>query len=111
VPSDLVSFSGVCLAREVGRGELRRKCPDVLRTRVFEYVRTHLAEPDLTHASVAAAHHISVRTVLLDPRRRKAGDAGGFAHAYTEQSHFTPAFKHSGVTPAALRRAHGSGDR
>jgi AraC-like DNA-binding protein len=32
-----------------------------LRVRVLQYVRDHVAEPDLTPAKIAAAHHVSVR--------------------------------------------------
>lgn len=104
---------------------------EVTRTRVLEYVRLHLTAPDLTHASVAAAHHMSVRTLqrlfeqqpesvaevirslrlqairdeLLDPRRaRTPVMVLASRWGYPEQSHFTRAFKgHYGVTPAALR--------
>jgi len=108
--------------------------PEVLRSRVHEFVRTNLAEPGLTQASVAAAHHISVRTLqrlfaqeprsvadvirsqrlaaihdeLLDPRSdRRSVMAVASRWGYTEPSHFTRAFRGLyGVTPAALRKAH-----
>jgi AraC-like DNA-binding protein len=36
---------------------------EVLRTRIVAYIRAHLGERDLTPARIAAAHHVSLRTV------------------------------------------------
>jgi len=111
---------------------------EVVRTRVLAYVRAHLADPDLSQVTVAAAHHVSLRTLqrlferepqsvaelirslrleairedLLDPRRVSHPVMVLAAHwGFTEQSHFTRAFKgYYGVTPGALRKAHQDAD-
>ncbi|MDX2851212.1 helix-turn-helix domain-containing protein [Streptomyces sp. PA03-3a] len=50
----------------LGRDDLARgPLYDTLLQRVEEYVRLHLAEPDLTAARIAAAHHVSVRQLYL----------------------------------------------
>ncbi|ROS73596.1 AraC family transcriptional regulator [Cellulomonas sp. PhB143] len=58
------------LTSVAGRGADRREAePATLRLRIEDYVRRHLAEPGLTPASIAAAHHISLRhlyAVLAD---------------------------------------------
>lgn len=108
---------------------------DAMRMRIFEYVRTHLAEPDLTHARVAAAHHMAARTLhrlfedeprsvsgciriwrlegamreLADPALAHRGIAVIAARwCFTEQAHFTRLFHaHYGMTPSAARRHSG----
>jgi AraC-like DNA-binding protein len=104
-----------------------------VREAVLSYVRSHLHDPDLSHASVAAAHHMSPRTLnrlfegrgqtvtdairtlrlegvlaeLRDPRwRRTPVMALAARWGFRDQGHFTRAFKAQfGVTPAAFRRA------
>nr|WP_245939343.1 helix-turn-helix domain-containing protein [Actinacidiphila glaucinigra] len=50
----------------LGRDDLAREpLHHTLLQRVEEYVRVHLAEPDLTAARIAAAHHVSVRQLYL----------------------------------------------
>ncbi|WP_329183062.1 helix-turn-helix domain-containing protein [Actinacidiphila glaucinigra] len=50
----------------VGRDDLARApLNSTLVQRVQEYVRLHLAEPDLTAARIAAEHHVSVRQLYL----------------------------------------------
>ena len=106
---------------------------DRTRKAVLGYVRAHLRDPGLSHAMVAAAHHISPRTLnrlfeghehtvtetirrwrldgarreLEDPRWRRSSVMAVAAHwGFHEQAHFTRLFKAQfGVTPAALRRA------
>ncbi|MGW5479531.1 helix-turn-helix transcriptional regulator [Streptomyces sp. NPDC004008] len=46
---------------------------ETLGVRILEYMRTHLAERDLTPARVAAAHHISVRHLYSVPARSGVG--------------------------------------
>lgn len=47
-----------------GDERIRRSvAQDTLLTRVLAHVRAHLADPDLTPESIAAAHNISVRTL------------------------------------------------
>ena len=102
------------------------------RELVLDYVRSHLRDPDLCHASVAAAHHMSprslnrlfegevrsvtetirslrldaIRAELLDPRwRRNPVIVVASRWGFREQAHFTRAFKAEfGNTPAAMRR-------
>jgi AraC-like DNA-binding protein len=106
---------------------------DRTRQAVLGYVRAHLRDPGLSHAMVAAAHHMSPRTLnrlfeghehtvtetirrwrldgarreLEDPRWRRCSVMAIAAHwGFHEQAHFTRLFKAQfGVTPAALRRA------
>ncbi|MDX3098927.1 helix-turn-helix domain-containing protein [Streptomyces sp. ME19-03-3] len=50
----------------LGRDDLARgPLNNTLLQRVQEYVRLHLAEPDLTAARIAAEHHVSVRQLYL----------------------------------------------
>lgn len=140
VAAERLGEAGVQLMASLVSTDLRRHeaadvfAEDVLRARVQEYVRTRLAEPDLSPASVAAAHHVSIRTLqrlfeheprsvaetiralrleaihqeLLDARRASEPVMLVASRwSYTDQSHFTRTFKaRYGATPAALRRAH-----
>ena len=102
------------------------------RAGILGYVRKHLREPDLTHATVAAAHHMSprtlnrlfegqertvsetirslrleaVRTELEDPRWSKSPVMAVAARwGFRDQGHFTRAFKKQfGDAPATYRR-------
>ncbi|UKY48931.1 helix-turn-helix domain-containing protein [Streptomyces inhibens] len=106
---------------------------ETLGLRILEYMRTHLADRDLTPASVAQAHHISVRylyailarsdisfgewvrTHRLDECRRElsrrppsADTVSAIAHrwGFKSSSHFSRAFKSAfGVSPQAWRDA------
>jgi AraC-like DNA-binding protein len=99
---------------------------------VLSYVRTHLRDADLSHARVAAAHHMSPRTLnrlfeaeertvseaipsmrleavrceLEDPRWRRSPVMVVAAHwGFRDQGHFTRAFKKEfGTAPGAYRR-------
>jgi AraC-like DNA-binding protein/plasmid stabilization system protein ParE len=108
---------------------------DAARLQVLAYVRAHLDDPDLSHATVAAAHHMAPRTLTrlfeaepftvsqyirsgrLHAVRRDLGDAltAGRTIAavaarwcFTDQAHFTRAFRAEfGVTPSELRGSSG----
>lgn len=99
--------------------------------RVQEYVRTHLADPELSAATIAAAHHVSVRHLYaslaragvalqatireqrLEQCRRELRDpayahlttgAVGARWGFTEASHFGRAFRDAyGTTPRGWR--------
>ena len=105
---------------------------DALRMQVLTYIRAHLSDPELTHARVAAAHHMAPRTLhrlfehepytvtdyirsrrleavmrdLADPLLAHRSIAALAAHwCFTGQAHFTRAFHaRYGVTPSAARR-------
>jgi AraC-like DNA-binding protein len=102
------------------------------RASVLRYVRTHLRDADLNHTSVAAAHHMSPRTLnrlfetedrsvsesirsmrleavrceLEDPRWRRSPVMVVAARwGFRDQGHFTRAFKKQfGTAPGAYRR-------
>jgi AraC-like DNA-binding protein len=104
---------------------------DARRIRVIGYARAHLTEPDLTHDRIAAALHMSPRTLhrlfedepytvteyirfqrlaaarreLADPLFRHQSIAGVAARwGFPSQAHFTRAFQAQyGVTPSAAR--------
>jgi AraC-like DNA-binding protein len=105
---------------------------DALRLQVLGYVRAHLADQDLSHAQVAAAHHMASRTLhrlfehepftvtdyiraqrldavhrdLTDPLLRNRSIAALAARwGFTDQAHFTRAFRaRYGTTPSHTRR-------
>ncbi|MFG2881459.1 helix-turn-helix domain-containing protein [Streptomyces sp. NPDC048297] len=107
---------------------------ETLGVRIVEYMRAHLADHDLSPASVAAAHHISVRylysilarcdigfgewvrTHRLDATRRElsrhppsADTVSSIARrwGFKSASHFSRAFKDAyGVSPQMWRSAH-----
>jgi len=103
-----------------------------LREVVLTFVRDHVHDPDLCHASVAAAHHMSprslhrlfeneaqtvsesIRSMRLEGARRELSDPGwrrssvmvvASRWGFREQGHFTRTFRSQfGTTPAAMRR-------
>ncbi|GAA4730819.1 helix-turn-helix domain-containing protein [Phytohabitans rumicis] len=105
---------------------------DALRLQVLTYIRTHLGEADLTHARVAAAHHMAPRTLhrlfehepctvtdiirgrRLDAVRRDLSDpllahrsiaAVAARWCFPDQAHFTRAFHaRFGINPSVARR-------
>lgn len=105
---------------------------DAQRLQVLGYIRTHLADPNLTHAQVAAAHHMAARTLhrlfehepctvtdyiraqrleavhrdLADPLFRNRSIAALAARwGFTDQAHFTRAFRAwFGANPSQARR-------
>lgn len=107
---------------------------DMLRRRILEYVRAGLRDPDLSHASVAAAHHLSVRSLhrlfenepttvadsirgmRLEAVKRDLSDPRCNARSvmflasqwgFRDQAHFTRCFRERyGVTPARFRRVN-----
>ncbi|SHN47651.1 helix-turn-helix domain-containing protein [Cryptosporangium aurantiacum] len=116
----------------LGGAHTRQARYDTLLARVTSYVRTHLREPDLSPARVAAAHHISVRHLhavwsstgsTLEQwvmAERLAGarvelhapgphvrSIAQIAHdwGFTDASHFSRRFRHAyQVTPGDFRR-------
>lgn len=106
---------------------------DTLLQQITRHVDEHLADPGLDPASVAAAHHISVRTLhslfaptgvsfgrhllarrldaartaLTDNRNRHLTIAAiARRHGFTDLTHFTRRFRAAyGVTPGRLRRS------
>jgi AraC-like DNA-binding protein len=105
---------------------------DALRLQVLGYVRAHLDDLDLSHASVAAAHHMAARTLhrlfegepltvtdyireqrlaavrrdLADPLLHNRSIAAIAARwGFTDQAHFTRAFRaRYAETPSYVRR-------
>ncbi|MDG9672500.1 helix-turn-helix domain-containing protein [Micromonospora sp. DH14] len=111
----------------------RQVFAETLLTRVRTYVRTHLADPNLTPAAIAAVHGVSVRQLyklfadanlsleqwviderlqrvrheLTQPNRRHV-PIGAIAHGwgFRDPTHFTRRFKaRYGVTPSQWRRS------
>jgi AraC-like DNA-binding protein len=104
---------------------------EALRLQILSYVRAHLTETDLTHARVAAAHHMAARTLhrlfeeepctvtgyirscrlegvrrdLADPLLAHRSVAAVAARwCFTSPAHFTRAFHaRYGVNPSAVR--------
>lgn len=105
---------------------------DALRLQILGYIRAHLAEPELTHARVASAHHMAPRTLhrlfehepytvtdyirarrlesalrdLSDPLLAHRSIAAIAAHwCFTGQAHFTRTFHAKfGINPSDARR-------
>lgn len=114
----------------VGPGARHR----ALRTRCRAYIEAHLADPDLSPATVAAAHHISLRHLhrlfedagdgvaglirrrRLDRSRRDLLDpalldrpvaAVGAQWGFPDAAHFNRTFKRAyGLPPAGFRREY-----
>lgn len=105
---------------------------DAIRLRILNYVRAHLADPDLSHGRVAAAHHMAARTLhrlfeheadtvtdyirnqrlaavhrdLADPMlANRTVAALGARWGFRNEAHFTRAYRaHFGTTPSHDRR-------
>jgi AraC-like DNA-binding protein len=103
----------------------------ILRLQIQAYVQRHLADPDLSPASIAAAHHISVRSLhrlfqdheetvaawirerrlercrrdLADPRLSdRPAHAIGRKWGFADPAHFSRAFRAThGLSPSAYR--------
>lgn len=110
--------------------------PDARRLQVLDFLRRHVTDPTLTHASIAAAHGMSPRTLdrlfesepatvtatlrhlrlegarrdLLHPHSaRYSINAVAASWCFVEPAHFSRAFKaYFGVSPSSLRRAAAS---
>jgi AraC-like DNA-binding protein len=108
---------------------------DALRLQILGYIRAHLADPDLSHNQVAAAHHLAPRTLhrlfeheqrtvtdhirslrleavyrdLADPLLANRSIATLAARwCFTDQAHFTRAFRaRFGMTPSESRSRRG----
>jgi AraC-like DNA-binding protein len=105
---------------------------DAQRERILHYVRGHLSDPDLCHATVAAAHNLSTRTLhrlfesepttitetiralrleaihadLASPQLSRRGVMFIASRwGFRDQAHFTRSFRaRFGITPARHRR-------
>ncbi|MGC5568451.1 helix-turn-helix domain-containing protein [Streptomyces sp. FR-108] len=110
-----------------------------LSLRITQYIRTHLADPDLSAARIAAAHGISVRHLyavlsrsgislgdwirarrLAECKRELAGPNGrlrtiaatGRKWGFVDATHFSKVFKQAyGISPRAWRDGSGHGRR
>lgn len=117
-------------------GEAHSSTDDLLRARVLAFIEARLADRDLTPASIAAAHHISVRwlhklfeyepttvAALIRERRlercrsdltgpalgRRTIAAIGARWGFADPAHFSRLFKAAyGHTPAEHRLLHRS---
>jgi len=106
--------------------------PAAVRMQVLDYLRRHVTDPALTHASIAAAHRMSPRTLdrlfeadppsvtsrlrvlrlegarrdLADPRSARFSiGAVAAAWCFVDAAHFSRAFKAQfGISPSAVRR-------
>lgn len=107
--------------------------PDVQRTRILDFTRRHLADPELNPAMIAAAHHMSVRTLhklfqaqdltvaswirhhrlencrrdLADPHlRSRPVHAIAARWGFTDNAHFSRLFRATyGISPAGYRHS------
>ncbi|MFE9773571.1 helix-turn-helix domain-containing protein [Streptomyces sp. NPDC005931] len=129
-----VDLLGTLVAERLGRAtDGSVDTAAALRLRVRAFIDSHLADPDLSPQTIAAAHHVSVRYVhrlfqgegitvsrLIQRRRLEAcrrelarpGDAGpavaAVAHRYgfTSPSHFSRVFRAAyGMSPREWRAA------
>ncbi|WP_167666949.1 AraC-like ligand-binding domain-containing protein [Micromonospora narathiwatensis] len=127
-------ISGTLARRLDVERELPAEVQDAgLRARVEAFVRRHLADPDLTPATVAAAHHMSLRSLhrlfagtgtgitvtamirterlagcfrdLIDPRRRhQAIHQVAARWGFRDRAHFSRAFRSAyGLSPREHR--------
>jgi AraC-like DNA-binding protein len=112
----------------------RRAAAESLRARVEDFVLAHLHDPSLTPASLAAAHHVSLRQLylvlsdtgrtpaewIMQLRLERAGEAlRGTSDTvstvaqrcgFKDHSHFTRRFKNAyGVTPTEFARQRTAG--
>lgn len=128
--AELMGRAGLDLIRAALCGRTEPRDPDAVRMQVEAYIQSHLADPGLAPATVAAAHHMSerslhrlfgsaehsvgelIRVLRLravrnelaatdEPIARLAGRWG-----YHDMPHFDRVFKaHYGMTPSEARRA------
>ncbi|MFE9287159.1 helix-turn-helix domain-containing protein [Streptomyces olivaceus] len=123
---------------QLGDAGAGRALPEVpLGMRVTQYVRAHLADPDLSAQRIAAAHGVSVRHLynvlsrsgislgdwirtrrLAECRRELAGPGArtwtiaaiGRRWGFVDATHFSKAFKQAyGMSPRAWRELHQPG--
>lgn len=123
------------LTSQQGKSSLARAPMEAtLSLRITHYIREHLADPDLSAAQIAAAHHISVRHLytvlsrsgislgdwirtrrLAECRRELAGPSGrlrtiasiGRSWGFVDATHFSKVFRQAyGISPRAWRDQH-----
>jgi AraC-like DNA-binding protein len=132
--ADLVRALLLSAAHGTDTPPARAALEDTLVTRVMSYVRSHLTDPGLTPARIAAQHAVSVRhlyavlsragigleqwiiterlerarTMLASPRHRRLSVAAVAARCgFAGQSHFSRRFRAAyGTTPSAWRAEH-----
>jgi AraC-like DNA-binding protein len=139
LPAVVLDVVTVALAERMGAPaavqDVRR---DGLVGRIHAFIESHLGDPDLTPAGVAAAHHISLRYLqklfepeshgvagvirqrrlercrddLLDPAQCERPVAGIAARwGFSSAAHFSRVFREAyGLPPAAFRRAYHLGE-
>jgi AraC-like DNA-binding protein len=138
VGTALLDLVHVGVASRLGRPEA--VAPDghrrALHSRCLAFIEEHLADPDLSPAAVAAAHHISLRQLhrlfedsadgvaglirrrrlgrcrrdLLDPTLcHRPASAVGARWGFSDPAHFTRVFKRMyGLPPGAFRQEFGT---
>ncbi|MFE9776400.1 helix-turn-helix domain-containing protein [Streptomyces sp. NPDC005931] len=125
---------GVVASHRGDTGSAKASSEATLGLRITQYIREHLADPDLSAARIAAAHGISVRhlyvvlsrsgislgdwirTRRLAERRRELAGPGGRLRTiaaiarswgFVDATHFSKVFKQAyGVTPRDWRDHH-----
>jgi AraC-like DNA-binding protein len=130
MPDGAVSMQDVAI-QDVATHDMRR---GALVRRIRAFIDSHLGDPELTPAAVAAAHHISLRYLhklfepeghgvaglirqrrlercrqdLLDPAQVDRPVAGIAARwGFSSAAHFSRVFREAyGLPPAAFRRAY-----
>lgn len=133
--ASLMGHAGLDLIKAALGGRSRADEPDAVRWQVETYIHEHLADPGLSPATVAAAHHMSERTlhrlfgtaehsvaglirllrlraVLRDLRApelaRDSVARVASRWGYHDMPHFHRLFKaHYGMTPSEARRGEG----
>ncbi|MET9553666.1 helix-turn-helix domain-containing protein [Streptomyces sp. NPDC006645] len=124
----------VLMSRHGDSGPARGSSEAALSLRITQYIRAHLADPDLSAARIAAAHDISVRHLyavlsrsgislgdwirtnrLAECKRELAGPKGrlrtiaatGRSWGFADATHFSKVFRQAyGISPRAWRDQH-----
>ncbi|WP_158675704.1 helix-turn-helix domain-containing protein [Nocardia stercoris] len=127
-----VELAAALLASAAGRANPNPAAPDSLLDRIRQFVRTEATDPDLSPATIATAHNLSVRSLyrlcaeagislrqwiieervahaaaLLTDRADLTVTAIAHASGFRDATHFTRRFRaRYGATPAAWRHRH-----
>lgn len=88
----------------------REALQDALVQRVTDYVEEHLADPDLTPARIAAAHHVSLRHLYAVLARADIRLSAWVREARLERCRAELAVRAGAVTVAAVAHRWGFGD-